>query len=115
VRPWLLTGNEGNSKVCKNLPLRRRQEIAQDEPQGLGRQFLGGVELNGTRDSDNLREYQLSSPPFPRLFVRYLTRIKRVQWVRVFLQGRGQRFDFRHCFAHRANGERARLGGLGGL
>ena len=58
VHLWLLTGDEGNPKVCENLSLRRRQEIAHDEPQGPGRQFLGGVELNGTRDGDNLRKHQ---------------------------------------------------------
>jgi len=50
----LLTGDEGNSQICKNLSLRRRQEITHDEPQGLDGQFLGGVELNGTRGSDDL-------------------------------------------------------------
>ena len=52
---WLLTSDEGDSQVCKNLFLRRRQEIADDESQGLDGQFLGGVELDGTRGSDDLR------------------------------------------------------------
>ena len=109
----LLTGGEGNSQICKNLSLRRQQEIAQDKSQGLNRQFLGGVELNGTRDGDDLRKGQRSLLPFPQRFVRYLICIKRIQRVRVFLEGRGQSFDFRCCSAnligHHASGERAGL------
>jgi len=56
VRIRLLTGDEGNSQIRENLFLRRRQEITHDESQGLDRQFLGGVELNGTRGSDDLRK-----------------------------------------------------------
>ena len=52
----LLASNEGNSQICKDLFLGGRQEIADDESQGLDRQFLGGVELNGARGSDDLRK-----------------------------------------------------------
>lgn len=117
MRLRLLTGYEGNSQICKNLFLRRWQEITHDESQGLDRQFLGGVELDGTRGSDDLRKDQRSSPPFPRPFARYLVCVERVQWVRVFLQGQGRSLDFRLCsedlVGHRAGGEGARLSCLG--
>lgn len=49
-----LTSNEGNSQICKDLFLRRWQEATDDEPQGLDRKFFCGVELNGSRGSDDL-------------------------------------------------------------
>lgn len=52
----LLTGDEGNSQICKDLFLWGRQEITDDESQGLDRQFLGGIELNGTGGSDDLKK-----------------------------------------------------------
>ena len=53
---WLLTSDERNSQIGKYLFLRRRQEITDDESQGLDRQPLGGIELNGARGSEDLRK-----------------------------------------------------------
>ena len=84
---WLLTSDEGDSQVCKNLFLRRWQEIADDESQGLDGQFLGGVELDGTRGSDDLRGISDRRFLFPGRSVRYLSWVKWVQRVGAFLQG----------------------------
>jgi len=53
---WLLTSDEGNSQIRKDLFLRRRQEITDNESQGLDRQPLDSVELNGARGSEDLRK-----------------------------------------------------------
>lgn len=53
---WIrfLARDEGYSQIRKNLFLRRRQQIADNESQGLDRQCLGRVELNGARGSEDL-------------------------------------------------------------
>lgn len=37
VGVWILSGDEGNPQVCKNLFLRGRQKITDDESEGLDR------------------------------------------------------------------------------
>jgi len=54
MRIRFLACDEGDSQVRKNLFLRRRQEIADNESQGLDRQSFGRVELNGARGSEDL-------------------------------------------------------------
>lgn len=53
---WIrfLACDEGDSQIRKNLFLRRRQEVADNESQGLDRQSFGRVELNGARGSEDL-------------------------------------------------------------
>jgi len=54
MRIRFLACDEGDSQVRKNLFLRRRQEIADNESQGLDRQSFGRVELNSARGSEDL-------------------------------------------------------------
>jgi len=86
MRVRLLAGDDGNSQICKNLFLWRRQKIANDESKGLDRQLSGGVELSGTRGGDDLGK--ISDRRFCFLnHVRYLVRAKGIQRVKGFLQG----------------------------
>lgn len=49
-----LARNERNSQICKNMFFRGRQEVTNDEPQGLDREFFCGIELDNSRGGDDL-------------------------------------------------------------
>ena len=54
MRVRFFTSDGRNTQICENLLLRGRQEVTDDESQGLDRQFFCGVELNDSSGSDDL-------------------------------------------------------------